>query len=350
MATFPALNYLSNAARTQGEMKTAFEAWLAKCKQLLGGSVLTEFTISSGSITPTVAVFKVDTQSDAASDDLANIVTTHHDDGSIIEFRNENSGRLVTVKHAAGGAGQINLRNAADVILSGTTQWLRLIRIGADWFELSLTPLAATTAIVGLSRFATVGETDSLSSTTLAINPAGLAKHSPLGIRKMDVPASAWEAATTNGATLSKIETTTNAVGVGTCWDFSSSSMKHIWFKFKIPKGVTVTNFKFKVSWTAASGSGGVAWQCQALARSDDDPLDTAYGTAVVVTDTLITANDLHVTTLSGVVTPSGTAASEDTFYIRLSRDPAHASDTLGVDARFLGAELEWTQNKGNDA
>jgi hypothetical protein len=351
MASFPATGYLSDNARTKGEMKTAFEAFLAKCKALMGGITLTEFTIASGSITPTTASITIDTEANAASDDLTNIVTTHHDAGSIITVRNEDAARVVTLKNGAGGAGQMFLRDLADCVLSGTTQWVQLIRVGADWYEVCRQEIQATTALRGIGKTASQGVMDALSSITDFVTPSVLAKHTPVGTRKFPVPASSFEAATTNGATVGKIETTTNAIGVGTVWDFDPTTGKFIWFKMKLPKGIDISaGFKFKVSWTPASGSGGVAWTCQALCRSDDDALDTAYGTAITVTDTLLLANDNHVTTLSATVTPSGTPAAEDDIFIRIGRDPANGSDTLAVNARLISVEFEFTQSKGNDS
>lgn len=50
MSDFPASGYLSNAARTEGEMKTAFEDWLAATKQLIGAADPDEMDVPVGGV------------------------------------------------------------------------------------------------------------------------------------------------------------------------------------------------------------------------------------------------------------------------------------------------------------
>jgi hypothetical protein len=137
MAAFPAASYLSNANRTEGEAKVAFEDWLASTKQMPGAGVTeTELTISGGSITPPSGgpgIFKVDTEADASADDLTNIAQTNIPDGSLLIIRCSNDARIVTVKHAAGGSGQFTLANSQDVVLNSTMKWLMVKRTGSLW-------------------------------------------------------------------------------------------------------------------------------------------------------------------------------------------------------------------------
>ena len=106
----------------------------------MGGQAETELTIASGSITPTHGLHSVDTESDAATDDLANITTTNLDDGSLLIVRANNSTRTVVVKHTAGGAGQIHLKSGLDLTLDDDTDNVILTRRGADWYELVADP------------------------------------------------------------------------------------------------------------------------------------------------------------------------------------------------------------------
>lgn len=52
-------------------------------------------------------------------------------------IRAEHTDRTVVVKHLAGGAGQITLREGADYSLTDTNNWLILIRVGTDWEEVT---------------------------------------------------------------------------------------------------------------------------------------------------------------------------------------------------------------------
>jgi hypothetical protein len=154
MTGFPAANAISTAA-DQGAQKVNFEAMLQATKELLGASAETELTIAAGSITPTLGIHKVDTEADAAADDLTNILTTNHPDTRLLLIHCVDAGRVVTVKHAAGGAGAISLNTAADFVLDHPQKWLCLRRTAAGgWEEVFRSwgsDLAAFLAYLGLA-------------------------------------------------------------------------------------------------------------------------------------------------------------------------------------------------------
>ncbi|MCK9569555.1 hypothetical protein M0R72_11500 [Candidatus Pacearchaeota archaeon] len=88
----------------------------------------TELTISSGVITVSQGFHTVDTESDAASDDLATInggVT-----GMTIILRAEDDTRTVVVKH---NTGNIWLVGKADISLDDIRDSIRLIWDGTKW-------------------------------------------------------------------------------------------------------------------------------------------------------------------------------------------------------------------------
>ena len=85
MANFPAAGYPSNAGRTEGEMKTFLEDFLATTKQLAGGGAEPVVSIVSGVVTPTTGLLQIDTEGAAASDSLTNIAQTNLPDGSLIK-------------------------------------------------------------------------------------------------------------------------------------------------------------------------------------------------------------------------------------------------------------------------
>jgi hypothetical protein len=142
MSTLPAKSYLSSGtSRTEGEVKTNyFDKILDVLAELPGGAEsVPEYTISSGAIVPAVAVFTVDTESDAASDDLTNITTTNMPEGRIVFFRAANAARTVVVKHESGGAGQISTAEGNDITLDDAAKWVVAVRNGADWEVVSVT-------------------------------------------------------------------------------------------------------------------------------------------------------------------------------------------------------------------
>jgi hypothetical protein len=135
MTSFTAANYLNNAARTEAEMKVAFEDNLAATKQLLGGAAVTTLTIASDIITPTAAVHLVETQGAAATDDLSTITPTNLPDGSFLMLGLANSTHNVVLKHNVGGTGKLSLSAGVDFTLDLATSFILFQRIGTVWEE-----------------------------------------------------------------------------------------------------------------------------------------------------------------------------------------------------------------------
>jgi hypothetical protein len=98
---------------------------------------MSELTIAAGAITPTSGLHSVDTELDAASDDLDAIDQTNLPDGSLLFIRNDTDGRAVVVKHGIVGAGQILLADGQDLTLDGTAKGLWLRREGTTWAEVA---------------------------------------------------------------------------------------------------------------------------------------------------------------------------------------------------------------------
>lgn len=133
--SLPASGYLSNAARTEGEMKTALEDVRDFIAGAIGGAAPSELTIASGAITPTAMQHRIDTEGDAASDDLVTIDQTNIPDGGLFLGRIADNGRNVNVVNGGGGAGQILTGDGADFLLDTTAQWILLQRRGTVWDE-----------------------------------------------------------------------------------------------------------------------------------------------------------------------------------------------------------------------
>lgn len=108
--------------------------------------------------------------------------------------------------------------------------------------------------------------------------------------------------------------------------------------------------FVVRAVMAAASGSGDVVWGIQAVAISEADPLDAAFGAAQTVTDTLTTALDNHTTSFTGAVTIGGTPAEGDLVCFQVYRDADAAGDTLAVDAKLVAIRLNFTTNAADDS
>jgi hypothetical protein len=158
------------------------------------------------------------------------------------------------------------------------------------------------------------------------------------GSTNLWIPASAWIPKTTAGCGVDSRETTTNDQ------NFDELLFDAGTDEFADALVVMPSNYNGTVTarfyWTAASGSGDVIWAIQGRAFANDDALDTAAGTAQTVTDTLIAANDMHVSSATSACTIGGTPAANTPIQFSIYRDANAAGDTLAVDARLLGVEI----------
>ncbi len=91
-----------------------------------------ELTIASGSVTPTSGFHQIDTEGNAATDDLDTIVGTNVPDGALLVIEAASSTRTVVCKDGTG-----NLRLAGDFSLTDTDDKLTLLWTGTQWHELS---------------------------------------------------------------------------------------------------------------------------------------------------------------------------------------------------------------------
>lgn len=185
MTAFPTANYIRDSARTETEMKDAFENWLATTKQAPGGAVISTLTIASGAVTPTTGVHQLETEAAAGTDDLTNIVQTNLPDGSLLWLSTASSSHDVVLKHAAGGAGQIRLCTGVDFTILTNQMWILLRRNGTLWDE--ITRFYADQSAAHRAFYATPGfgqntftgrqewdkGTDIASAATLAIGTDG---------------------------------------------------------------------------------------------------------------------------------------------------------------------------------
>ena len=125
--------------------------------------------------------------------------------------------------------------------------------------------------------------------------------------------------------------------------DFDQTTEENSQFSWVFPRNWDRGVIAVNVYWTAASGSGGVAIGIKGIALSDDDPLSGSFGTEITVTDTLITANDVHLTGYTANVTIGGTPIDADLIIINIARKVANGSDTLTADMKLMGVSIKFT-------
>lgn len=167
--------------------------------------------------------------------------------------------------------------------------------------------------------------------------------------RTMYVPASAMYPSTTAPcASLAQVESSTNDVNIKVLdFDGAGTSKEYAEFGIQSPSYWDAGTITAQFIWYATAGSGTVNWELQGLALSDDDALDTAYGTLQEVTDTLTATGDVHITAETSAITIAGTPVAGDWLQFKVARDPAN--DTNTSDARLVGIRIRFGISQYND-
>lgn len=193
----------------------------------------------------------------------------------------------------------------------------------------------------------TDGTANSLGGTV--IEASGGSVSPSVGKQTIWIPASAMLAATTSGPASAQTESSTNKVNL-LVLDFDKDADEYAHFNIAMPKSWNLGTLTFQFFWRTGFNTGGVAMALQAVAISDDDPTDSAYGTAIVVTDSAsATAGDMLVSAESAAITVAGTPAAGDLVCFRLFRDVSDAADDMAVDLRLVGIKLHYTTNAATD-
>nr|ART90479.1 hypothetical protein [uncultured bacterium] len=87
-----------------------------------------------------------------------------------------------------------------------------------------------------------------------------------------------------------------------------------------------------------------------AIGFGDGDVVDTATGTVVKVTDTLLAVGQQQISPESAAITIKNLAEG-DTVHLLLTRFTADAGDTMsGADCKVIGVDVFLTTNTGTDA
>ena len=176
---------------------------------------------------------------------------------------------------------------------------------------------------------------------------------SPIGKQSIWVPAAAMQPTATNGcAEIASLDSGGNTGPDLRTLDFDDGSDEHAQFSVAMPSYWNEGTVTFKVYWTSeATDTDGCAWGLSAVALADSDSLNTAFGTAVVVTDDAISAaKDLYITAESGNVTVAGSPAAGELCYFNIFRDVSDGNDDMAEDAKLIGIKVFYTADDVHEA
>lgn len=149
-------------ARTLGTSSKYWGLSFLKGVNLLAAA---ELTVATGAVTASQGLHRLDTEADAASDDLDTITAgSGMADGFLLVLRAENTARVVTLKDGTG-----NLLLGGDYALSATDRTITLIYDGTNWREIARsvqTATATTNPVRVLDRDVVVAEVVSTTAET----------------------------------------------------------------------------------------------------------------------------------------------------------------------------------------
>ena len=160
------VNFLQGVSKVIGAVLTAEE--IVSDPISLATS---ELTISAGAVAPVRSEHTVDTEADAATDDLDLIDAASMPDGALLLLAAANTDRTVVLKHqgaaASGTQYPIHFGDGVDFPLDDTRKWVLLKQRGQEWQEVAKSSTPASTALAAYP----VG---SIYLSVLATSPATL--------------------------------------------------------------------------------------------------------------------------------------------------------------------------------
>ena len=286
------------------------------------------------------------------------------DKGDQLVFATANDGTNPDIYTLGFGDGDVTLTGTQTL----TNKTLTAPKIGTSILDTNgneLFLLTATGSAVNELTYANAatgnGPTFTASGETnvdININPkgsgvlkSGSAAVKIAGTETMWIPAAAMYAPTTNPADSALVETTATRPDLKV-WDFDASTQQYTQFTVAMPKSWNLGTVTYQVFWSpSTTNTGNCIFGLQGVAFADGDSIDTAYGTAIEVTDAGIgTVEDQQVSSVSSAMTIAGSPADDEQTYFQLYRKAADGGDTFTGEARVLGIKLFYTTDAANDA
>jgi len=258
------------------------------------------------------------------------------------------AGNNITLK--SGGTALLDFVNSSsDVVIKPMVDAKDIIFQQYDGTEVARIEDNATFNVSVAGKFAYAGT--AVTSTAAELNKLdGVGTLSQAGKQTVWVPANAMTPTETNGcASITAVETQSGRPDMYVL-DFDKDSDEHAQFTIAFPKQWNLGTVTFQAFWSGTANTGGVSWGLQGVACGDNDTIDVAYGTAIVVDDTEQGAvEEVNVSAESGAVTIAGSPADDQLCYFRIFRDVSDTNDNSSGDARLHGIKVLFTTDAAND-
>lgn len=269
---------------------------------------------------------------------------TDNGDGSVTIA----TGGLVSAGTVIVQEGDVSVDTAATTLDFGTGFDVTSSPAGEANIALDLSEISAGGELGGTMDAPTVDATHSGSAHhTRSHGADGASDHSYTGI-KQTLLLTGWKPTTTAGCGARE----TNEIGATTKHDvdgppFDATTAENAYISHPMPDNWDGSTVTFRVWWYCKTGyvvttSDGVAWGLKAVATTDADDIDTAWGTEVVVTDVGTANNRRHKTADSTALTIGNTPAAGDWVDWNLRRVVSDAADDWAADAYPTAVVVEY--------
>lgn len=183
---------------------------------------------------------------------------------------------------------------------------------------------------------------DDATDVTKKITLANLKTYFNSRAEAVAIVAASMRPRTTNGcASLAAVAAGSGQPDMVTL-DFDAAAIEYAQFAIPMPSNWDEGTITAKLYWShpATTVNFAAVWGLQAVAMSDDDAMAAAFGTAVTVTDTGGTTNDMYISAATSAMTVGGAPQPGDFVTFQLFRDATAGADNLAVDARLHAVVL----------
>lgn len=175
-------------------------------------------------------------------------------------------------------------------------------------------------------------------------------QHPEAGFGRREIFLQAKDFSTTAEASIAPLTVVDHAtsaqVPVRSC---APGTIEFMYASIALPKSWDKGGIAMQVYWShpATTVNFGVMWQAEIGCFGNDDPIANAFA-LIAVLDTGGVTSRLYVTDEASA-TPAGPPLTADFMRVVVYRNATHASDTLAVDARFIGVKIFYNVNASND-
>lgn len=183
----------------------------------------------------------------------------------------------------------------------------------------------------------------------LTMNSGATAPAWTTPIKTLYIDAGAMVPCTTAGAATGTKEYATDKPEIDYFAFDGGATEERVQFKTVLPSNWVAGTITVKFHWSSATGSTAgdtVEWACKAVCIRNDDAMASAFGTAQVISDTLLVdaGADMQVTADTPAITIGGTPTAGAMICFEIYRN-TDGTDDMAEDAWLFGAEITYGVN-----